>query len=55
MSECAPFILKKYMPRSGLGGFLSTLMYTYIKDVEYNYGFFHISQMVEAWNMNMAE
>ena len=29
--------------------------YTYGKDVEYFYGFFHMHQMEEAWNINMSE
>ena len=43
------------MSRKSLEGILSSLRYTDIKDVEYNNGLFHMRQMEEAWNMNMAE
>ena len=34
---------------------LSSLLYTDRNYVEYNDGLFHMLQMKEAWNMNMAE
>ena len=55
MSEGAPFVLNKYMSRTRFEGILSSLCYTYKKDVEYYDGFFHMNQMEEAWNINMAE
>ena len=55
MSEGVPFRLNKYMSRTRFEGILSSLLYTDRKYVEYNYGFLHMRQMKEAWNINMAE
>ena len=54
-SEGAPFKLNKYMSRKIFEGILPSLCYIDRKYVEYNYGFFHMHQMEEAWNMNMSE
>ena len=55
MSEGVPFRLNKYMSRKRFEGILLSMLYTDIKYVEYNDGSFHMRQMEEAWNMNMAE
>ena len=43
------------MSRKSFECILLFIHYTYIKGVDYNDGFFHMSQMEESWNMNMAE
>ena len=43
------------MPRTWFEGILGSLCYTDKKEVEYYDGFFHMLQMEEAWNINMAE
>ena len=55
MSGGAPFRLNKYMSRTRFEGILGSLRYTDKKDVEYYDGFFHMRQIEEAWNLNMAE
>ena len=55
ISEGAPFRLNNYMPRASFEGILLSLNYTDRKYVEYNDGLFHMSQMKEACNMNIAE
>ena len=54
MSEGVP-IIKKYMLRTRFEVTLSSLRYKDRKDVEYNDGFFHMCQIEEARNMDMAE
>ena len=55
MSEGVTFILNKCMSRTRFEGILSSQLYTDKKYVGYYYGFFHMHQMEEAWNINMAE
>ena len=55
MSVGAPFILNKYIPRTRFEGVLGSLHCTDKKYVEYYDGFFHMPQIEEAWNLNMAE
>ena len=54
MSEGAPFTLNKYMASTRFEVIPLSLSYTNREDVEYNDGFFHMRQMEEAWNMNIA-
>ena len=51
----APFRLNKYMSRTMFEVILGYLHYTDKKNVEYYDGFFHMRQMEESWNLNMAE
>ena len=55
MSQDAPFRLNTYMSSTRFEGILGSLRYIDKKDVEYYDGFFHMRQIEEAWNLNMAE
>ena len=54
MSEDAHFILKKYMSRLRFKLILQSICYINREDLEYNYWFFYMIQMEEAWNINIA-
>ena len=49
------FKIINYMSRTRFEGIIGYLYYTDKKDVEYYDGFFHMRQIEEAWNLNMAE
>ena len=55
ISEGVPFRLHKYMSRTIFEGILLSLHYIYIRYVEYCDGLFHMCQMKESQNLNMAE
>jgi hypothetical protein len=54
MYKGAPFRLGKYMSRNRFDEILSSLRYTN-KEVDFPDGFFHMRQLEEAWNKNMAD
>ena len=54
MAKGAPFILNRIMSRKRFDSILSALCFTN-REVPYDYGFFQMRQLEEAWNQNMAQ
>ena len=54
MSGGVLFRLNKYMAKTRFEGIIVSLCYTDKKYSEYYDGFFHMRQMEESWNINMA-
>ena len=54
-SKGAPFRLNTYISRNRFEVILFSQGYTERNDVEYYYELFHMRQMEEAQNLNMAE
>lgn len=54
MFKGAPFRLAPYMSRTRFEEILGSLRYTNRPEVAYHDGFFHMRQLEEAWNENMA-
>ena len=54
MDKGAPFRINRIMSRNRFDSILSALRLTNI-EVTYEYGFFQMRQLEEAWNQNMAQ
>ena len=54
MNKGAPFRLHHIMSRTRFDGIIGSIWYNN-KEVQYQDGFFHMLQLEEAWNQNMAD
>ena len=54
MAKCAPFRLNRIIYRNRFNSIFSALRFTN-REVPYEDGFFHMRQLEEAWNQNMAQ
>ena len=55
MSEVTPFRLNSYISKTGIKVIPFPLSYTNREVFEYNYGFFHMHQTEEVWNINITD